>query len=258
MTELKRAGKKALVPFITAGFPTMEIFPQLLKELSRIADVVEIGVPFSDPLADGPVIQYTSQIALGQRVNIPWILETLGDPRVREHVAAPLVLMSYLNPLLRLKAESIFERAPGAGVSGMIVPDLPVEEGREFEALARRYQMDLVYLIAPTTGDARARMIAERAQGFVYLVSITGVTGGRGEYAEETFAFLERMRALTDKPVCMGFGISRPEQVRQIAPYVDGVIIGSSLLRTIIENPSDPIHAASEFLSSFRTALGER
>ncbi|MBI3950368.1 MAG: tryptophan synthase subunit alpha [Acidobacteria bacterium] len=255
MTELRRAGKKALVPFITAGFPTRGSFRQLLAEVSRIADVVEIGVPFSDPLADGPVIQHTSQMALEQGVNLPWILETMAD--CCQQMAAPLVLMSYLNPLLRLTTEDALQAAHRAGVAGMIVPDLPVEEGREFEKLAGDREIDLIYLIAPTTGDARARMIAERSQGFIYLVSITGLTGARDEFPQETFGFLKRVRALTDKPLCLGFGISRPEQVRQIAPHVDGVIVGSSLLRVIMKNPSDPINAAKGFLLQFKQALEE-
>jgi len=285
MTELKRAGKKALVPFVTAGFPTRESFPQLLVAVSQLADVVEIGVPFSDPLADGPVIQHTSQVALEQGVNLPWILATLADHQVREQVRAPLVLMSYLNPLLQLtveekrrrplqrpilqrpmgrgpeiaptSSENVFEAARQAGVAGMIVPDLPVEEGSEFETWARNHQIDLIYLLAPTTGDERARMIAERSQGFIYLVSITGVTGSCDEFPPETFAFLKRVRALTDKPVCVGFGISRPEQVKQIAPDVDGVIVGSSLLRVIMQAPSDPIRAAREFLLKLKQVLGD-
>jgi tryptophan synthase alpha chain len=257
MAELKRVGKKALVPFITAGFPTRESFPSLLAAVSQLADVVEIGVPFSDPLADGPIIQHTSHVALEQGVTLPWILETLADPRVREQVKAPLVLMSYLNPLIQLTMENVLEAARQAGIAGLIVPDLPVEEGREFEALARDHQMDLIYLMAPTTGDPRARRIAERSQGFIYLVSVTGVTGTRDGFPPATLAFLKRVRALTDKPICVGFGISRPEQVRHIAPHVDGVIIGSGLLRVIIEHSSDPIRAAQEFLLPFRQALEE-
>jgi len=257
MAELKRVGKKALMPFITAGFPTRESFPPLLAAVSQLADVVEIGVPFSDPLADGPIIQHTSHVALEQGVTLPWILETLSDPRVREQVKAPLVLMSYLNPLLQLRMESILEAAQPAGIAGMIVPDLPVEEGREFETLAGDHHVDLIYLMAPTTGDQRARRIAEQSQGFIYLVSVTGVTGARDEFPPETVAFLKRVRALTDKPICVGFGISRPEQVRHIAPHVDGVIIGSGLLRVVMEHPSDSIGAAKEFLLPFRQALEE-
>lgn len=257
MAELKRVGKKALIPFLTAGFPTRDSFPSLLTAVSHWADVVEIGVPFSDPLADGPVIQHTSQVALAQGVTLPWILETLAESRQQGQVRAPLVLMSYFNPLLQLGRENLFEAAQRAGIAGLIVPDLPVEEGHEVEVLARDYHLDLIYLMAPTTGARRARQIAERSQGFIYLVSITGVTGARDEFPPETVAFLKRVRALTDKPICVGFGISRPEQVRQLAPYVDGVILGSSLLRVLIEHSSDPIRAAEEFLWPFRQALEE-
>jgi tryptophan synthase alpha chain len=257
MAAIRRAGKKALVPFVTAGFPTPDLFPDLLVKISELADVVEIGVPFSDPLADGPVIQETSQIALAHGVNLSWILETLADAKVRDPLSAPVVLMSYLNPLIRIMDEGVFEKARRAGVAGLILPDLPVEEGEEFEALAHTHEMDLIYLMAPTTGDERARLIAERSQGFIYLVSITGVTGTQGDFPPETFAFLERARKLTDKPLCIGFGISQPEQVRHIAPYVDGVIIGSSVLRVIMQNPASPLQAAEDFLGKIRQALEE-
>ncbi len=257
MTALQRAGKKALVPFVTAGFPTRDVFPQLLEEVSRFADIIEIGVPFSDPLADGPVIQHTSQVALEQGVTLPWILEMLADQQARASVSVPVVLMSYLNPLLQISDGDFFERARRANVAGVIIPDLPVEEGAPYEIAARDQQMDLIYLIAPTTSQERARLIADRSQGFVYLVSITGVTGARDAFPAETFDFLRRMRALTNKPLCVGFGISRPEQVRQLAPEVDGVIVGSSLLRVIMEAPSDPIRAAQRMLTPLRRALDE-
>lgn len=257
MSELKRAGKKALVPFITAGFPTPEAFPELLVEISRVADVVEIGVPFSDPLADGPVIQQTSQVALEQGVTLSWIVETLGKPGLRQHVAAPLVLMSYLNPLFQLEMGDLFQAARRAAVAGMIIPDLPLEEGSEFEQRARGQNMDLIYLLAPTTSDERARAITERSAGFVYLVSVTGVTGARDEFPPQTLTFLRRIRTLTEKPLCVGFGISRPQQIKQIASQVDGVIVGSGLLRAIMGNPSDPNAAARDFLLELRQALEE-
>jgi tryptophan synthase alpha chain len=255
MNDLKRAGKKALVPFITAGFPSLEIFPRLLMAVSELADVVEIGVPFSDPLADGPVIQQASQAALEQGVTLPWILETLADCQARERMKSPLVLMSYLNPLLQYAQGDVFAAARRSQVAGLIVPDLPVEESEAFEAQARAHQLDLICLVAPTTGSDRATYIAERSQGFVYLVSITGVTGARNTFPPETFQFLERMRQLTDKPLCIGFGISQPDQVQQIAPYVDGVIVGSGLLRAIMNAPSDPIRAAQDFLQPIKQAL---
>ncbi|RMG50081.1 MAG: tryptophan synthase subunit alpha [Acidobacteria bacterium] len=257
MTALQRAGKKALVPFVTAGFPTRDVFPRLLEEVFRFADVVEIGVPFSDPLADGPVIQHTSQVALEQGVTLPWILEMLADRQVRASLSVPVVLMSYLNPLLQVSDGDVFERARRAGVAGVIIPDLPVEEGAVYEAAARDQQMDLIYLVAPTTSRERARLIADRSQGFVYLVSITGVTGARDAFPAETFEFLRRMRALTNKPLCVGFGISRPEQVKRLAPEVDGVIVGSSLLRAIMEAPSDPMGAVRRLLLPLRRALDE-
>lgn len=255
MNELKRAGQKALIPFLTAGFPAPEIFPRLLAAVDELADVVEIGVPFSDPLADGPVIQRASHTALQQGVTLPWILQTLADAQAHALLRSPLVLMSYLNPLLQYAAENITAAARRAQVAGLIVPDLPVEESAWLEAQARDHQLDLIYLVAPTTSSQRARFIAERSQGFVYAVSITGVTGARTDFPPETFAFLQRMRQLTDRPLCVGFGISHPHQVQRIAPYVDGVIVGSGLLQAILEAPSDPVRAAQDFLWPIKRAL---
>jgi tryptophan synthase alpha chain len=250
MQELRQAGKKALMPFLTAGFPSPSEFPALLGEVSQIADVVEVGVPFSDPLADGPVIQYTSQVALERGVTLPSILETLSGLRA----GAPLVLMSYLNPLLRFSSDGVFKKVRDAGISGMIISDLPVEEGESYERDAAAHDLDLVYLLTPTTGGSRARLITERSGGFVYLVSITGVTGARDRFSDEMIEFLARIRKLTDKPLCVGFGISKPEHVAQVAPYVDGVIVGSALLRVMMENPGDYIGKAREFLLELKGA----
>jgi tryptophan synthase alpha chain len=263
MQELRRAGKKALIPFLTAGFPSLAEFPSLLAEVSRIGDLVEIGVPFSDPLADGPVIQQTSQRALQQGATLLWILKTIAEPNLHRQIEAPLILMSYLNPLLQCQRSAVssqqsalmLQKVQRAGVSGMIIPDLPVDEGEPFERLAASYDIDLIYLLAPTTSVPRARLIAERSRGVVYLVSITGVTGARDRFSEDMVEFLKRIRALTDKPLCVGFGISRPEHVAQVAPHVDGIIVGSALLRVIIENPTDCINKAKEFLLELKQSL---
>ncbi|MCS6805447.1 MAG: tryptophan synthase subunit alpha [Acidobacteriota bacterium] len=251
MNELKRAGRKALIPFLTAGFPSPEIFLRLLRAVDELADLIEIGVPFSDPLADGPVIQRASQMALQQGITLDWILQTLANTQTR----APLVLMSYLNPLLQYVAGNVAAAAHHAQIAGLIVPDLPVEESAPLEAQARDHQLDMIYLVAPTTSAERARYIAERSHGFVYLVSITGVTGARASFPSETFEFLHRMRQVTDRPLCLGFGVSHPRQVERIAPYVDGVIVGSGLLHAIMDAPSDPIRAAQDFLWPIKRAL---
>jgi tryptophan synthase alpha chain len=216
--------------------------------------LVEVGVPFSDPLADGPVIQQTSQTALEQGVTLASILDAL---RTHAQAGGPrhIILMSYLNPLLQQPLESVFRSARGAGVGGVILSDVPVEEGGPFERLAAAQDLDLIYLLSLTTSEARARLIAERSRGFVYLVSITGVTGARDRFSDETMEFLRRVRDVTDQPLCVGFGISRPEHVRQVAPYVDGVIVGSALLRVVMDNPTDYLGQAREFLLELREAM---
>lgn len=226
-----RRGSPALVAFLTAGFPDRESFGAQLASVAAVADVVEIGVPFSDPMADGATIQRASRVALAQGVTLAWILDELAalDPRPR----APILLMSYLNPLLAYGLGRLPRAADAAGVAGFIVPDLPWEECGELRAALGRAGIALVQMVTPVTPPARLAMLARGSQGFVYAVTTTGTTGGAVEVPDTTLAYLDRVRAAASLPVCAGFGIRSAEQVSRLAGHTDGVIVGSALVETV-------------------------
>ena len=239
------AGRPALVAFLTAGFPTREAFAHDLFAVAVEADVVEIGVPFTDPMADGMTIQRSSQAALAQGVTLEWILETVAG---RDDWPAPLLLMSYLNPLLSLGEEGLAERASEAGIAGFICPDLPFEESGPLRAALDARGLALVQLVTPVTPDERLKRLCGASGGFVYAVTVTGVTGGAkagapaGDAAPDTDAvadYLARVRAASEIPVCAGFGIRSSEQVRALAGHADGLIVGSALVETL-EAGEDP------------------
>ena len=225
------SGSPALVGFLTAGFPDRESFATQVASLASAADLVEVGVPFSDPMADGATIQRSSRVALEQGVTLAWILAQLQslDPRP----PAPILLMSYLNPLLAFGLTRLARAASEAGVSGFIVPDLPWEEcGALREALGRE-GIALVQMVTPVTPPARLAALARASQGFVYAVTTTGTTGGAVEVPEATLAYLDRVRAAAPVPVCAGFGIRSAAQVARLAGHADGVIVGSALVEAI-------------------------
>ena len=230
-------GKPALVGFVTAGFPNRESFARQLAAVAEVADVVEIGVPFSDPMADGLTIQRSSRVALEQGVTLAWILEALTalSPRPR----APLVLMSYLNPLLAHGLRRLPAEARAAGVSGFIVPDLPWEESAELRAALTREGLALVQLVTPLTPAARLAMLARQSQGFVYAVTATGTTGREVAIPDDVLDYLDRVRAVSELPVCAGFGIRHAAQVERLAGHADGVIVGSALV-DVIGQGGDP------------------
>lgn len=225
------AGAPALVGFLTAGFPDRESFVRQLAAIAAVADVVEIGVPFSDPMADGVTIQRSSRVALEQGVTLAWILETLAALPVRPR--APLLLMSYLNPLLSYGFQRLPAAARAAGVSGFIVPDLPWEESADFRTALAREGLALVQMVTPLTPPARLAMLAREARGFVYAVTATGTTGGANAIPDDVLAYLDRVRAVSRVPVCAGFGIRDAAQVRRLAGHADGVIVGSALINVI-------------------------
>ena len=232
---LRRAagrGVPALVGFLTAGFPDRESFMRHLAAIAAVADVVEIGVPFSDPMADGVTIQRSSRVALEQGVTLAWILETLAVLPAR--LRAPLLLMSYLNPLL---AHGIRRRLPvdarAAGVSGFIVPDLPWEESAELRGALTREGLALIQMVTPLTPAPRLEMLARKSQGFVYAVTATGTTGKEVAIPDDMLAYLDRVRAVASLPVCAGFGIRDAAQVRRLVGHADGVIVGSALVDVI-------------------------
>jgi tryptophan synthase alpha chain len=225
------SGSPALVGFLTGGFPDRASFGAELVALASAADVVEVGVPFSDPMADGATIQRSSRVALGQGVTLAWILDLLSGLRGR--LRAPLVMMSYLNPLLAFGLQRLPRAAGDAGVAGFIVPDLPWEECAELREALVREGIALVQMVTPVTPPARLATLARGSQGFVYAVTATGTTGGEVAVPEATLSYLDRVRAAAAVPVCAGFGIRHAAQVARLAGRVEGVIVGSALVEAV-------------------------
>lgn len=224
-------GSPALVGFLTAGFPTRRGFRENLEAVADACDVVEIGVPFSDPMADGSTIQRASFAALADGVTLPWILEELSAlPRP---LPAPMLLMSYLNPLLAYGLERLPGAAREAGVSGFIVPDLPHEESGEIRSKLLQEGLALVQMVTPVTPESRLAMLCSAARGFVYAVTMTGTTGKTVDVPDEVLAYMDRVKRYSKVPVCAGFGIRSHEQVARFAKHVDGVVVGSALVETL-------------------------
>ncbi len=242
-------GRPALVGFLTAGFPTLRQFKDNLAAVAGVCDVVEIGVPFSDPMADGNTVQRASFAALAGGVTLPWILEELQSSR--ERYAAPILLMSYLNPLLAAGLDALPRAAAAAGVSGFIVPDLPFEESADLRQALDREGLALVQMVTPVTPPGRLEMLCRGANGFVYAVTMTGTTGASkgpaDEVPDEVLAYMDRVKRVSSVPVCAGFGIRTRTQVKRFAPHVDGVVVGSALVETL-ERGEDP----AAFLRSLR------
>ncbi len=233
-----RRERVAVVAFITAGFPSKENFAADLQAIASEADVVEIGVPFTDPMADGVTIQRSSLAALAQGVSLAWILDTLKSlPKLK----AQLVFMGYLNPMLAYGLDKLAVDAVAAGVSGFIVPDLPIEESTDFERALAPHGLALIRMVTPVTSQARLEQLVRGAQGFIYAVSMTGTTGrsvGSGTVPGETLEYLGRVRKLASVPVCAGFGIREHAQVAALAPHVDGVVIGSAVIEAMEKGAS--------------------
>lgn len=244
--ELPLGGRPALVAFITAGYPEPKEFLRTLRAVASAADAVEIGVPFSDPMADGVTIQRSSAVAIEKGVSLAWILDELA--RRDFELPAPVLLMSYLNPLLAFGYEALAKRAAAAGVSGFIVPDLPYEESAELLAALEPQGLALVQLVTPATPPERLRKLCAASQGFVYAVTRTGITGGESTLPPETAAYLAAVKAASKLPVCAGFGVRRADQVALIGQHADGVIVGSALVE-VLERGADP----AVFLRTLRT-----
>jgi tryptophan synthase alpha chain len=245
----KRENRPAFVAFLTAGDPSLDHTVRVAGELEKAGvDVLELGVPFSDPLADGPVIQRASERALGRGVTLPRVIDTVQ--RIRETSRLPLLLFSYFNPLLQYGLERLARDAKQAGVDGVLVTDLPPEEAGEWIAAARAQDLDTVFLAAPTSPDVRLRRVAEASRGFVYAISRMGVTGERQSLSTDARPLVERLRVLTQVPVALGFGLSTPEQVRDAAAVADGVVVGSALVRFLEEHPEGDLGAQVRWLTS--------
>jgi tryptophan synthase alpha chain len=236
---LKNAGRKAFIPYITAGDPDLATTESLLLALAEAgADVIELGVPFSDPMADGPVIQRASERALKNPVGVADILPVVE--RVRERSDVPILLFTYFNPLLQFSRENAGEKLKRAGVDGALVTDLIPEEAEDFVAEMRRAGLDTVFLVAPTSTDERIKLIAEHSSGFIYVVARTGVTGMRESVSAEVRGLVERVRRHSNLPVAVGFGISTPEHVRDVWSYADGAVVGTRLVLEIENNLGSP------------------
>ena len=250
-----RAGHKALITYLTVGYPsldaTLEIVPLLA---SSGCDLVELGIPFSDPLADGATIQKASYQALKQEVTPELCLEVAG--KLRAKVDTPLVFMTYFNPVFSYGLNAFCKNSAQAGISGLIIPDLPPEEGTELESISLKHGLDLIYLLVPTSTDERIEMVAARSRGFIYLVSMTGVTGSRDKLPKELESFVLRVRRKTRQPLCVGFGISNAEQARRVANIADGVIVGSRLIQLIDEK--DNKTKVRSFIQSLRNAISNQ
>ena len=237
--ELKKKGEKALVGFVTAGDPDVEQSLDIISAMCAAGlDILELGIPFSDPTADGPAIQRSSARALAHRVNIPGVLEM--TERLREKTDIPIILFGYYNPIVQYRADKFRADALAAGADGVLVVDLPPEESAEMTKGYRESEFPLIRLIAPTTPADRMRRIAASAHGFLYLISKTGVTGSDGLALDAVAARTISVKAVTNLPVCVGFGISTPADVRAIAASADGVVIGSAFERLIEENLNHP------------------
>jgi tryptophan synthase alpha chain len=235
-------GNLALVAYLTAGYPSMAHFTEHLRAIASAADVVEIGVPFTDPMADGVTIQRSSQAALSQGVSLRWILTELAQ---MPKVAAPLLLMSYLNPLLAYGIDRLPQAAAKAGVSGFIVPDMPVDESDLLREALGRHGIALVQMVTPVTTPERLDRVVSASTGFVYAVTMTGVTGKNVAVPTEVMQYLDRVRAAATVPVCAGFGIRSREQVQALRGHVDGVIVGSALVE-VLESGGDPARWLSQ------------
>jgi len=250
-----RPGHQCLIAYVTAGYPSIAATLKVVPLLAQSgADIIELGIPFSDPLADGVTIQRASFQALQNGVTPAACLEVAG--KLRQTVTTPLVFMSYFNPLFQYGLEKFCRRCRETGVDGLIIPDLPPEEGAALEKSAREHGIDVVYLLAPTSTEERIRLVTAHSRGFIYLVSVTGVTGARTQLPANLKQFIGRVRKATDKPLCVGFGIATPEQARQVARMADGVIVGSRIIQSMEEDPS--LRGVSELVRGMRTAIDKK
>jgi tryptophan synthase alpha chain len=246
--KLKREGKKGFIPFVVAGDPDLETTCEFLVEMANSgATVIELGVPFSDPMADGPVIQRASQRALQQGFGLSAVLDTAAKARQRTDV--PFVLFSYYNPLMQYGLMNVVRDASNAGIDGVLVTDLALEESEEFASMLRTKELDLVFLVAPTSTEVRLQAIAQRASGFIYAVSRAGVTGERANVSAEAEKLVNRVRRYSDLPVAVGFGISTAEQVARTWTYADAAVVGSAIVAEIerCEGSTDIVKRVGHF-----------
>lgn len=251
-TIFAKPNHKALITYLTVGYPSVETTLEMVPLMASAGcDLIELGIPFSDPLADGTTIQRASYQALQQGVTPKLCLEIAK--KLRAKVDIPLVFMTYFNPVFSYRLDSFCQDCARAGVSGLIIPDLSPEEGTNLEAISLKHNVDLIYLLAPTSTDERIDIVTARSRGFIYLVSMTGVTGARDRLPRELEGFVSRVRRKTNKPLCVGFGISNAVQAQRVARVAEGIIVGSRLIQLLGEkNATTKIQT---FIQSLRNAL---
>jgi len=246
LTAANDAGQPALIPFITAGYPEPQDFIATLKAIAKVGDVVELGIPFSDPMADGMTIQRSSFEALQKGVSLKWIFDQLDS--AQGEIDAPLVMMSYLNPLLAFGYDALAERALATGVCGFIIPDLPFEESADIRAALEARGLGLIQLVTPATPDDRLQTLCEASRGFVYAVTITGITGGGTGLPADLTDYLDKVSGMSSIPVCAGFGIRAAKDVAAVGKHAAGAIVGSALVE-VLERGDDP----GDYLGSLRS-----
>jgi tryptophan synthase alpha chain len=246
------ANRTALIPYMTVGYPSVEATLKAVPLFAGIGcDIIELGIPFSDPLADGATIQQASYEALRQGVTTSVCFEVAR--KLRRRVEIPLVFMTYYNPVLKFGPEQFCSKCAEVGIDGLIIPDLPPDEGKELEKSTGRHSLDLIYLLSPASTEERIRLVTSRSSGFVYLVSLTGVTGTRDRLPEGLEGFVAKVRIRTEKPLCVGFGVSTPEQARRVGKVADGVIVGSRIIQLLNEDKS--LENVCSFVKRLREAL---
>jgi len=232
--ELKQTGRKALIPYLMAGDPSLDATKQFVSELEEAgADIIELGVPFSDPLADGPVIQRAHERALQKGISLKKVIALVKEIRQSSHI--PLILMTYYNPVFKFGVETFIKEAADSGVDGVIIPDLIPDEAHDFISVARKHKIDTIFLLAPTSTLERIKKVVKVSTGFIYYVSITGITGAKLAIGDPMKDTLKLIKSNTNKPVAVGFGISNPEEAAEISKLAEGVIIGSAIVRLIAE-----------------------
>ena len=247
--ELKKENKKALILYLTAGYPSLAATEELVPELEKAgADIIELGVPFSDPIADGVTIQRLSAAALASGTNLSKIFQTVS--RIRKKSQAPIILMGYYNPILSYGFSRFIADCKKAGVDGLICPDLPPDEAQELLRLTRKNEIGLIFLLAPTSTPERIKLVSRKSYPFIYYVSLTGVTGARKSLPKNIRSKIKQIRRYTEKPICLGFGVSSASQAKEVLPFVDGVIVGSALLDSIEKADKDYLAAAKKFTTA--------
>jgi tryptophan synthase alpha chain len=251
---LREHNRRALIPFVMGGDPSLDATEVFLTSIAESgADLLEIGVPFSDPIADGPTNQRAAQRALANSVTLCDILDLVT--RLRPKLPQPIVLLSYYNPVLRFDVDRFFARAAAAGVDGIVIPDLPAEEGGPLQTAAQPHGVDVIFLAAPTSTDARLARVAAASRGFVYCVSLTGVTGVRTALSVDIGGLVDRLRRHTPLPVCVGFGVSTPDHARQVAEVADGVIVGSAVVSLIERHGAAATPELASFVRGLRAGI---